>query len=260
MNSLLCEIQGLTVDPGRLAVWSLGQAGYACKLPTGRVVLIDPYVTDYCGRQLGSAFKRLYPSPIGPGELARLPIAAYLMTHHHEDHLDADCIRELLEEDFPFYGPPETVRRLRELGVDEKRCHSLAEGGGATLRDCAIRAVHADHGELAPDAIGIIIQSERKIVYHMGDTCLREERLRDSVADTRVDLLIAPINGKYGNMNEVEAARAVQIANPAFAAPCHFWLLPGNSGGDPLRFMEAVTEWAPRTTPFLFRQGEMLLL
>ncbi|GGD93550.1 MBL fold metallo-hydrolase [Paenibacillus nasutitermitis] len=260
MTSLLHELQDTAVAPGSIAVWSLGQAGYACKLPSGQVVLIDPYITDYSARRLGHEFKRLMPSVITPEELDRLPIAAYLLTHHHEDHLDADCVTAMKSRDFPFYGPPETIRMLKELGVEEGRCHSLKAGCSHELEEMTISAVFADHGELAPDAVGIIVRAEGKAIYHMGDTCLREDCFRESVKDMQVDLLLVPINGKYGNMNEAEAAQAASLINPAIAAPCHFWMLPGNSGGDPLVFVNNVKSMAPLTIPFLFRQGELLIV
>ncbi|MDG0810022.1 MBL fold metallo-hydrolase [Cohnella rhizosphaerae] len=260
MGALLREILEMPVGSGRIAVWSLGQAGYVYKFPSGKVALIDPYITDYCERQIGPAFKRLAPSLISPRELGQLPIAAYLVTHHHEDHLDADCVQQMQSGNFPFYAPPETIRRLNEWGVAEERCRPLLAGSVERRGEFTIFGVYADHGELAPDAIGIIVQAGDKAVYHMGDTCLREAEFRKNTAGFRIDLLLAPINGRYGNMNEAEAAAATEIVNPAYAAPCHFWMLPGNSGGDPLQFVEAVEKRAPQTTPFLFRQGEALLL
>ncbi|GBF75695.1 hypothetical protein PA598K_04117 [Paenibacillus sp. 598K] len=260
MSALYEQLHSVTPPVGAIAVWSLGQAGYAYKLPCRRVVLIDPYVTDYAEQVLGQDFKRLTPSIIAPAELARLPIAAYLLTHHHEDHLDADCIRAMQSASFPFYAPPTALDKLAELGVAEHRCHALRPGDVHELEGWTIAAACADHGELAPDAVGIIVRAQGKTIYHMGDTCDLGETFRESCGGTPVDLLIAPINGRYGNMDTMEAAEAVRLIAPSLAAPCHFWMLPGNSGGDPLLFAERVRQLSPSTVPFVFRLGELLIV
>jgi L-ascorbate 6-phosphate lactonase len=260
LRSLFRQMQDTRVEPGTIAVWSLGQAGYIYKLPSGQSVLIDPYVTDYASRKLGANFKRLMPSLIDPWELNWLDIAAYLITHHHEDHLDAECLRAMAASTFPFYAPPETVSRLEEMGLSKDRCHALHEGDVAVLENFVIAAVAADHGEMAPDAVGFIVRAEGKAIYHMGDTCYLGKRFLDNCAGLSIDLLLAPINGKYGNMNEREAAEATRLINPSRVSPCHFWMLPANSGGDPLLFVESVKSLAPRTVPFLFRQGELLIV
>ncbi|WP_372630999.1 MBL fold metallo-hydrolase [Cohnella sp.] len=260
MSSLFEQLRETRVASGTVAVWSLGQAGYIYQLPSGQSVLIDPYVTDYAGRVLGADFKRLMPALISPEELGRLDIAAYLLTHHHEDHLDADCVRDLASASFPFFAPPDTIRRLKELGVPGDRCHALNAGDIVEVASFTLAAVSADHGELAPDAIGMIVRAEGKAIYHMGDTCYLGTRFRDHCGDVSIDLLLVPINGKFGNMDEREAAEATRLIRPARAAPCHFWMLPANSGGDPLLFVEYVKKLAPDTDPFLFRQGELLIV
>lgn len=260
MSSLLEQLQKTQAAVGTIAVWSLGQAGYVYKLPSGAVILIDPYITDFAARKLGAAFKRLIPSLITPEELSQLDIAAYLMTHHHEDHLDADCVLAMQSASFPFYAPPETIKQLKALGVPEERCHALIAGSVHELEHFTVASVTADHGEMAPDAVGIIVHAEGKAIYHMGDTCYLDEQFRDNCGAAHIDLLLAPINGKYGNMNEWEAAKAAELISPTRVAPCHFWMLPANSGGDPLYFVDSVGKLAPQTIPFLFRQGELLIV
>ncbi len=75
-----------------------------------------------------------------------------------------------------------------------------------------------------------------------------------------IDLLLLPINGKYGNMTEQDAAKAAEILKPKVAVPCHFWSLPGNSGGDPLAFFEAAAQLIPGTESVIFTQGEIFVV
>ncbi|MFC5406230.1 MBL fold metallo-hydrolase [Cohnella soli] len=260
MINLLQKLRDTEVEPGRVAVCSLGQAGFIYKRSNGDYVLIDPYVTDSCATKLGRHFQRIMPSLIDPEELNDLPISAYLITHHHEDHLDEECVRRIVSTEFPFYTPPETIRQLVALGIAADRCFALADGRSYLHAGMEIHGTFADHGELAPDAVGIVFQSDGKTIYHMGDTCLNEGEMKRISEKFAIDLMIAPINGKYGNMDEREAAQAVSLVNPGTAIPCHYWMLPGNSGGNPLAFLEEAESMAPKTRTLMLTQGEIILI
>ena len=58
-------------------------------------------------------------------------------------------------------------------------------------------------------------------------------------------------------LNEVEAAEATAILSPKIAVPCHFWMLPANSGGDPAAFAQNVSEV---TEPRLMATGEVMVI
>jgi L-ascorbate 6-phosphate lactonase len=260
MINLRHKLRSLTVQSNQFAVCSLGQAGYIFKTSSDKYIVIDPYLTDFCEHRIGLEFKRLMPSIIEPHELEALPISAYLLTHHHEDHLDVECVQALTSEYFHYYAPPVTIQNLVELGIEEERCQPLYVGAKYDIAGVTVDSVFADHGDHAPDAVGIIVQSEGKTIYHMGDTCLREEEFRQIAENYKIDLLIIPINGKFGNMNEEEAVKAVSILKPKYAVPCHFWMLPGNSGGDPLLFLEGVKLQCPATEALLFQIGEVFIV
>ncbi|QGQ94290.1 MBL fold metallo-hydrolase [Paenibacillus psychroresistens] len=261
MINLLDNLRSVAVEPNHLAVCSLGQAGYIYKTSEGQYIVIDPYLTDFCEHRIGLAFKRLMPALIDPAELEALPLTAYLMTHHHEDHLDVELIEALSVVDFPFYAPPQTIGILVELGVAAERCQPLLKSSiSYEIAGVSIHSVFADHGDIAPDAVGIIVQSQGKTIYHMGDTCLREAEFQEIANRFEIDLLILPINGKYGNMNEADAVKAISILKPKYAVPCHFWMLPGNSGGDPVVFLEGVKQAVPDTEALLFKMGEIFVV
>jgi L-ascorbate 6-phosphate lactonase len=260
MINLLQKLQSLDVESNHIAVCSLGQAGYIYKTSKDQYIVIDPYLTDFCEHRIGLAFKRIMPSLIDPSELEALPLTAYLMTHHHEDHLDVECIEALTSIGFTFYAPPDSIQILTELGVAAARCQPLHDGAKYELDGLSIHSVFADHGDSAPDAVGIIVQFEGKTIYHMGDTCLREEEFRQIAGRYNIDLVMAPINGKYNNMTEADAVKAVSILQPKYAVPFHFWMLPGNSGGDPLLFLDGVRTDSPATEALLFQVGEIYML
>ena len=75
------------VPSGSLALWWLGQAGFAFKSPSGRIVYLDPYLSDAVERLHG--FKRLSLPPVAADEV-RADLV--VLTHEHADHLDPDAL------------------------------------------------------------------------------------------------------------------------------------------------------------------------
>ena len=61
------------VPNGSLGLWWLGQAGFAFKTPAGRIVYVDPYLSDAVERLHG--FKRLSLSPIDGDARAQFQLA-----------------------------------------------------------------------------------------------------------------------------------------------------------------------------------------
>ena len=58
------ELERFCVPPGRITLWWLGQAGFLVKTPAGKLVAIDPYLSNSCqaiGEQLGFDMDRLVP-------------------------------------------------------------------------------------------------------------------------------------------------------------------------------------------------------
>lgn len=262
MKALFERMNELILQPGQVAVAWLGQSGLLIKAYPDRYLAVDPYLSDFCEEQLGLLFKRLVPPPIGPGELDELGLTAYAMTHHHGDHFDPPTVRGMKDLSFPFLAPPETIAGLAEIGVPRERCLRLTPGDEYTVGPFVLRSVFADHGELAPDAVGILIEVDGKRIYHVGDTAFHEAEFRKIAAESggRFDLLIPPINGMYGNMKETEAADMAGILGAAKVLPAHFWMLPGNSGGDLKLFAERLARVAPDSELVLLGLGEMILL
>ena len=71
------------VPSDSLGLWWLGQAGFVFKTPAGKIVYLDPYLSDAVERLFG--FKRLSLPPIAAEEV-RADLV--VLTHEHADHLD----------------------------------------------------------------------------------------------------------------------------------------------------------------------------
>lgn len=235
--------------PGMLAVHWLGGAGFALQADDGQTVFVDAYLSDLCERLHG--FRRLTPSPLRAAE-ARPD--AWLATHHHADHLDVDAIAVLPRRTgVAFAAPPSCAPLLAAAGVGVAQVVPLVPGQRRRVGPVWVTAVEADHGDLAPDAVGVVIELGGVRVYHAGDTGFRPDYL-SALRALQPEVTIVPINGRFGNLTPEEAARVAAETGAAVAVPCHFWLLAEHNG-DPGAFVAACRALAPGVTPAVIPLG-----
>jgi L-ascorbate 6-phosphate lactonase len=71
-------------------------------------------------------------------------------------------------------------------------------------------------------------------------------------------VVLAAINGVFGNMNHIDAARLVSEAKPRFAISCHFWTLAEQGAGDPAGFVHACAAMCPEVRALLLKPGDRL--
>lgn len=255
MKNLAQQISELHVEPGSLAVFWLAQSGFVFKTPEGQIVYVDPYLTDYVQRALpeyGPGFKRIMASPIEPVEVR----ADYLIsTHSHPDHFDVDAIQVIARDSrVRFIGAPDCRELYLQCGVPPERFTILHRGETLNLGGFTLTGVYADHGELAPEALGLWLNFGGITVWQVGDSAYRPERWQDQFRQ-RVDILLPPINGAFGNLNEVDAAKLAADAHARLVIPCHFWMFPLHLG-NPAAFLDACRQFAPGVRCLLLTQGE----
>jgi len=258
MNHLAQTIRETQVAPGSLAIFWLAQAGFVFKTSAGQVIYVDPYLTDYVQRVLpeyGLGFKRIMASLIGPEEVD----ADYVIsTHSHADHFDGDAIPLIAKNShIHFIGAPDCRELYQNCGVSEDQFTILHLGETLDLGGCHLTGVFADHGELAPDALGLWMDFGGITVWQVGDSAYRPDKWQDLFA-RKVDVLLPPINGAFGNINDVDAARLAADAHARVTIPCHFWMFPLHYG-NPAGFLEACKQYAPETSPLLMTQGECFI-
>ena len=240
----------LNVASGELAICWLGQAGFLLKDSRENELIIDPYLTN-CGERI-RGFKRLSPILLRPEDLDP---DYYIITHLHFDHFDYDAVPEVIKRTKKplFLGPTSCQEKLRELGAAPERCCRLDRG--ETYEDGAvkIRGILADHGTMAPDAIGALVEMGGHRLYFSGDTAFHEELFRQ-VGEYKPDIAMLSVNGRFGNLNSVEGARAAILTGVKYAIPCHFWTF-AEHGGDPGEFCDQLR--GSSCTPLCFSQGEI---
>ena len=251
MKSFLERVRDYTVPAGHVAVYWLGQAGFLFKTADERLVLLDPYFSDCCYRHFG--FKRVMAYLMDADEVNA---DLLLVSHAHYDHLDVDAVADVLKNGKTrLWAAKDVEEEAVKLGLPAEQIAYMAIGDTLTDGDITVKAVACDHGELAPDALGFWIAVAGKTIYYMGDTAYRPDRLVSEELQG-ADLLIAPINGAFGNLNEAQAADAARLLNAKMTVPCHFWNF-AEHGGNPFLFMEAMGD-----TPYTLMGigGEPILL
>jgi L-ascorbate 6-phosphate lactonase len=253
MIDLAREIKETTVPSGSLAIFWLAQAGFVFKTPKGTVIYVDPYLTD-CVERLAN-FKRIMASLVSPEEVEA---DAFVSTHSHPDHLDVDALPIVAERArLRFVGAPDCRAAYQDAGIPASRVTILEKGKSVQIGDATLTGVYADHGELAPDALGLLIEVDGIKVWQVGDTAYRPEKWQDIFAG-HVDVILPPINGAFGNLDGVEAARLAHDAHAKVAIPCHYWMFAEHNG-NPAQFLQGMKEHAPEVQARLMSQGELFI-
>lgn len=253
MTSFATKVLTAKVERGSVGVFFLGQAGFLLKTADGRLVAIDPYLSNCCERYFG--FKRLMPKILEPDDLV---LDTLLISHAHYDHFDPDSVPVLMSNGrTQMVAAKDAAVECKRLGL-EKNITYLAVGDSYSSDGLKVTGIPCDHGELAPDALGLLIEIGEKKICYMGDTAYRPDLFEDKRLQG-LDLLILPINGAFGNLNEREAAQAIAALRPALAVPCHYWNF-AEHGGNPGKFQEAMESVAPEQAYCLMYQGEGITL
>ena len=252
--SLTGRMASTLPGPGELAVFYLAQAGFYFKTAAGKTVCLDPYLGDCCERLF--SFKRMVPAPMAATELRTDFLAA---THSHTDHLDPDLL-ELVKQapGTLFVGSPDCRPVYQQAGIGDGRFTILAAGESKVIGEVGFRAVYADHGELAPDAVGLLITLDGITVYATGDTAYCPERIIGSLGKVAVDIMIAPINSAYGNLGHENAVRLAARVQPRVLIGSHFGMFIEH-GGDPGAFLAYAKQTLPQTvSPVVMAPGERM--
>jgi L-ascorbate metabolism protein UlaG (beta-lactamase superfamily) len=242
-------------QPAKIKVQWLGQSAFRITTVTGKVIVIDPFLT--ANPKTPEAYKKL--EALGKVDLI-------LVTHGHADHfLDAPALAKL--NNAPVWAPAGLSQSMQTLGIlPAALANRMNKGGSITPIGPGVRITmtHAEHSsELVwrnPDSnkdethvggepCGFVIEFENGFkLWHMGDTGLfGDMRL---IGDTvKPDLLLIPIGGGQFVMNPADAAVATrEMIRPKTAVPMHYGTnasLPGT----PEEYIKALGTSGTRVLP-----------
>ena len=105
----------------------------------------------------------------------------------------------------------------------------------------------------------MIVSVDGKKVFEAGDTALRLDRIDEYKSKGPLDVLIAPINGAYGNLNEQECAELSKALSPKLTIPCHYGMFASH-GGNPGLFFDIMKMQYPNNKILLPAFGESVIL
>ena len=236
-------------------MWWLGQAGFAFKTSSGKIVYLDPYLSDAVERMFG--FKRLSLPPIAAEDVRT---DYFVLTHEHADHLDVDSL-PIIARNNPsckFVAPAGCVEGLDAAGVAPSARMMIEPNQRYDLGDLVIHTAPADHGDGSDTALCLVLELGGIRVFCSGDTALQAAAI-NRLCDLQPDIAMVCINGGFGNMNHVDAARMVGHISPRIAVPHHFWTFAEQGAGDPAGFIHACRFLCPDVQVMLLKPGQCFL-
>jgi L-ascorbate metabolism protein UlaG (beta-lactamase superfamily) len=240
----------------------LGQSAVKITTTTGKVILIDPYITK---------------NPKTPEKLKDLnalgKIDLVLITHAHGDHVgDGPTLAKMHKA--PLYAPPGFNDTLVALGELPKELSPRFNKGGTITPlgpDIKITMTHAEHSSefkwtnpetgkmevhVGGEPAGFIIELENGFkIYHMGDTGLFGD-MAFIGEYYKPDLFLMPIGGRFV-MDPKDAAYATNhYLKPAFVVPIHYATIPVLKG-TPEEYKQALDETSTKVFPI--KPGDELI-
>ncbi len=244
----------LVIPDGKTSLYYVAQAGFVLKSKRGTTMGVDLYLTDCVERYDG--FKRLSTKVMG----AETPLDYVIASHWHLDHFDIDAMPILMSNGrTKLICADDCHDHVKNLNLDERRVQYIKNGDSITCDDIIVHAVFCDHGTDAPLAIGIVFDVDGYKIYIAGDTALRLDKAPEVAKSGPFDIMIAPINGAFGNLNEKENIELCSYHHPQLSIPCHFWTF-GEQHGDPGMWMELMKKKLPEQRYKILAPGEQLIL
>lgn len=248
----------LNATSGETHLFWVGQAGYIVKSKSGQLFGLDLYLSECVERVEGNrGFKRLVPSLFDCDEIE---FDCLVATHEHVDHFDIDAVPQLMAgKKTRLYASVECEKEVDRFSIDKSRCIFVKPVDSFIDGDFSLQFINCDHGTGAPDAVGLILTVDGKKVLFVGDSCLRLDRVDEYKSKGQIDVMIAPINGAYGNLCENDCAVLSDAVKPKLTIPSHYGMFAAH-GGNVGVFYKIMTEQYPQNKFDMMCLGEGIIL
>jgi L-ascorbate metabolism protein UlaG (beta-lactamase superfamily) len=240
-EALLQDFKRTLLGQGQVAVWWLGQSGYALKTRS-LLWYVDLYLSEHLTHKYADTPKphiRMTEAPLHGGDLRE--VTWVFASHKHSDHLDPETLPALFSANPTacLVLPAALIPHAEGLGLPRPRLFGLRGDDTLTLGELTIHAIPAAHPTFDYDPatgypfLGFVFQIDGLTLYHSGDT-LAYEGLAELLRPFQIDLAFLPINGAQAagtppNMNAAEALALAQAAHIRCVVPCHYDMFTFNT-------------------------------
>lgn len=248
----------LNAELGKTHLFSVGQAGFIIKTKSGKLIGYDLYLSDCVYRlERKNGLQRMLPQIL---ESQEIQFDYLVASHAHRDHFDEDSLPQMMHNSHTkLFASISCENDTKKLNISQSQCSYVKPNDSYSCDNFEFHFVHCDHGIGAPDAVGLVLIVDEKKIYFTGDTCLRIDTIPFFQKFGKIDVMIAPINGAWGNLNEVECAKLSAALNPKITIPCHYGMFAMH-GGNPNVFASIMKENYPQNDFLILQQGEELIL
>lgn len=205
------------MDLGTLELTFCGHATFAIKTPSGKHVIIDPWLEQ---------------NPACPPKLKNpAKVDTLLITHAHMDHI-GDALSLIKKHNPMCLGMLETIAWLSKKGA--QRVTGFNKGGTIEHDGMKVTMTHAMHScgiqdgdtiVYGGEAAGYIVRFENGVsIYHAGDTCVFSDM--KIIGDLyKPDLALLPI-GDFYTMDPLQGAYAIRLLGIKNVIPMHYGTFP----------------------------------
>jgi L-ascorbate metabolism protein UlaG (beta-lactamase superfamily) len=216
----------------------LGHGSFQFELPSGQVILMDPWINGNPSYPKDHHFNR---------------VDTICVTHGHYDHIhDTPPLAARFSPDVVAIF--ETCNWLESKGV--AKLHPMNKGGTQVVGGVSITMTHAVHscgivedGTIiyGGEASGYVLRFPGgRALYFAGDTnVFSDMHLIERLYHP--ELAFLPIGDLY-TMSPTEAALACKLLNPAKVIPMHFGTFPGLTG-TPEKLAELISDLTTEVWP-----------
>lgn len=259
--ALALLVPALAFGAGNTELTWYGHAAFKLKTPSGKVILIDPWITNPANKN-------------GKEDLANLDKAdLILITHGHFDHV-GDAVEIAKKTGARLVAGFDLGQALVRYGGFPKDQYGWDTGGnfggeisllGGEVKVAFIPAVHSStlaapdgtsdiHGGGQPGGFLLSIQDGPSF-YHTGDTDVFQDMALIPLY-RKVDVMLATIGGRF-TMGPERAAQAVKLVKPAMVIPMHYGTFP-LLDGTPQALEKEMARLKVKTRVNVLQAGEAL--